>query len=202
MSSTAVLMPSGITDEWRALCPARSPIYVQQGVSDVLSSTGSPISVWFRRVAAALEVSLSDLCDSPEWLSAVIPEDSPLIRAHRHRGAAPAPVEAETRAAIQAQVDAALLNTRPVAQMVPLYELPPVSIPPQISPLAAAIASAQNQLSHVAGAAAHLEARVEDLTALAKILREEIDSLQQQLAERTRERDAATETLARIKAAL
>lgn len=176
----------------QARFPALDTTYVQQGVSDVLAATGSPVSVWFRRVATALDVALSDLCDSPEWVSAVIPEDSPLIRAHRHRGAAP--------------------TLPPAAALVPVYALsdlprtipaPPYpDTPTRITPIFESLTAAQNQLSHVAGAAAHLEARTTDLEALAKVLRDEIDDLQQQLAERTRERDAATATLARIKAAL
>lgn len=154
---------------------AHTPMSVDQAIVRAMNGTASPVSVWYRRIASLLGVPLSDLCADPAWLAAVAPEDSPVAAAH----AKPAP---------------------PPLSPIPAPPSPDAST--KITPLFEALTLAQNQLSHVAGAAAHLEARAEDLEAVAKVLRDEIDSLQQQLAERTRERDEARKALAQIDAAL
>jgi hypothetical protein len=144
---------------------------VETSVRLTLAASNSPITIWFRRIAAALGLELSDLCDDPAWVAEIQQEDGPRMVSKGRAVAAP---------------------------------LPPAepAISPKITPLFEALTLAQNQLSHVAGAAAHLEARAEDLEALAKVLRDEIADLQEQLAERTRERDSALDRLAKIKAAL
>ena len=86
---------------------------------------------------------------------------------------------------------AASPHTPPILPQHP----PSIPLPTHEDALAPLILAALTQ-------AQRLDKRVAELAAVTTTLRDEIDSLQQQLAERTRERDAATSTLARIKAAL
>lgn len=48
-------------------------------VNILLGGGGSPTSVWFRRVAIALGLTLSDLCDDPAWLAEVRTEEAPVV---------------------------------------------------------------------------------------------------------------------------
>lgn len=65
-------------------------------VNKLLDGGGSPTSVWFRRIAIALDLSLSDLCDDPAWLAAVTTEEAPAVANSPARSVAlpPPPVTA------------------------------------------------------------------------------------------------------------
>jgi len=146
-----------------------TPMSVDQAIVRAMNGTASPVSVWYRRIASLLNIPLSDLCADPVWLSAVAPEDSPVAAPHSH------------------------LPRLPVApQHSPAVTPSTPPIPTHEDALAPLILAALTQ-------AQRLDKRTAELTAVVGILRAEIDSLQQQLAAATTERDAATATLNDIK---
>lgn len=153
-------------------------------VNKLLDGGGSPISVWFRRAAIALGLSLSDLCDDPVWLAAVTTEGAPAVANSQARSVAAAPYEPPVRHT------ATLALTSGAAPPTVTVDVTP--LPTREDALVPLLAEALRQ-------AQAADRRTAELTALTGILRAEIDDLQQQLAERTRERDAATATLADIK---
>jgi len=142
------------------------------------------VSVWYRRIANMLGIPLSDLCDDPAWLAAVAPEDSPVAAAHSPRHPiSPISQPWPTPQTVAEHVEAVV------------YPPPKDPIPTHEDALAPLILAALDQ-------ARRMDKRFGELSAVSDLLRRENDDLREQLAARTKERDAATSTLAKIKAAL
>ena len=155
-------------------------------VTAILSTSASPVSVWYRRIADVLGVALADLCDDPEWLAAVTPEASPRVTSHT--STPPPPAKAEAAKVLHLPTEYIPDPDSPDA--------PPLV--PQSHPVAELQRAASALLAHCTGQ----DKRISELSAVADLLRQECDDLRQQLAAATKERDAATNTLATIRKSL
>jgi hypothetical protein len=172
-----------------AACAAAYPAIKESSsgtsILSALSATGSPVSVWYRRIAAVLGVELSALCDDPAWLEQVQQEGSPRVTCH-----APSLPSPSTPPALP---QVAPSTPPPVKAAATPAKVPPPE--PATNALAPLLIEALKQVQAV-------DKRAAEQAAVIDLLRHECDDLREQLAATAKERDAATSRLAKIKAAL
>ena len=165
----------------------------------VLSERAPARSVWWRRLAACLGLTLADLCPDPTWQAQVMTEDDPRVWAVRG-GERPAPKPTNTKALDTSELDPAAL----LISAAPPSPSPPPSLPvrtpppPDTPPYSPPPLTLADRLRAIA---ADLD-RAPDLTATVQALTAEIESLRATLTTALRERDEALATLAQMRALL
>ena len=169
--------------------PTSSALTVETSVDRALSATISPRSVWYRRLATALGLALSDLCGSTEWVMSVTSEDAAYVRSAYLRLATPSAPPPPTVASPEVAPPTLPPNPQITAPQIeapkdlPQIEAAPPT-PPTHRPLEDLARAAQTALAHCVSLTADAEglrARVSDLETHNTYLRDRVATLEARL---------------------